>query len=378
MNSFLIYSPDSSKFELSPDHPFRPERTQMMYDLCMQYDLFDRDWINIIEPAPLTSDELLLFHAEAYLETLDAAGKSSVDENTLMAGLGTPDCPIFPDMFDRLNLVSGGTIVGMRRVMESDGRAYAFNPIGGFHHAYPDHAEGFCYINDLAVAGKLLRRDGLRFAYIDIDAHHGNGVEHGFYDDDGALVISIHQSGRTLYPGTGFETEFGTGKGRGYTINVPVPPGTDDELYLKAFFAVVPPALEAFSPDVLIIQIGTDSMHNDPLTNLSLTNNSYKRIAEELSATAVKVIATGGGGYNLDNATRGWALAWAAFNDIPLENPYAGIIGGVMGGPDIEMGDLTDRPIYITGPTKTKNTYEIDRIIEYIHAEIFPLIGAKP
>ncbi len=243
-----------------------------MYNLCKRYGLIDEPWISVVDPAPIADDLLLLFHTDRYLKALRDAGNGVITEETAMAGLGTSDNPIFPDMFEKTNHAAGGTLVGLSHVMESHGRAVAFNPIGGFHHAFPDHAEGFCYINDIAVAGKILRRAGKRFAYIDIDAHHSNGVEAGFWDDSGALIISIHQSGYTIYPGTGFENEIGSGKGRGYTINVPIPPQTDDDLYLKAFQAVVPPAVKAFAPDVILAQLGADALANDPLTNLCLTN----------------------------------------------------------------------------------------------------------
>lgn len=376
MKSFFIYSDSLSRFEYSPNHPFRPERASIMLDLCKRYGLIDEPWISLLEPEPIPDDTLLLFHTAQYLKTLAEAGRGVITEDTVLAGLGTSDNPIFPDMFEKTNCAAGGTLIGLSRVMECADRAVAFNPIGGFHHAFPDYAEGFCYINDIALAGRILRRAGKRFAYVDIDAHHGNGVEAAFQEDDGALVISIHQSGYTIYPGTGFENEIGIGKGRGYTINVPVPPQTDDDLYLKAFREIVPPAVMAFGPDVILAQLGADTLANDPLTNLCLTNNAIRTIAGEIGRLCEKVVAMGGGGYNLERATRAWTLAWAALNGIELEDPYAGMLSGVMSGPEIDGGDLSDRHIYITGPTKERNEKEIDRVIGYIKKEVFPIIGA--
>lgn len=378
MKSFFIYSDTLAHFEYSPDHPFRPERAAIMLELCKRYGLIDEPWISLVSPQPIPDDLLLLFHTERYLQTLRDAGRGVITDDTVLAGLGTSDNPIFPEMFERTNCAAGGTLVGLARVMECPERAVAFNPIGGFHHAFPDYAEGFCYVNDIAVAGKTLRRQGKRFAYIDIDAHHGNGVEAAFCEDNGALVISIHQSGYTIYPGTGFENEIGMGKGRGYTINVPVPPQTDDDLYLRAFREIVPPAVKAFAPDVILAQLGADALANDPLTNLCLTNNATRAIATEIGALSDKIVGTGGGGYNLERATRAWTLAWAALNGIELENPYAGILSGVMTGPEIDGGDLSDPHIYITGPTKERNEKEIDRVIDYIKKTVFPIIGAAP
>jgi acetoin utilization protein AcuC len=378
MKSFFIYSDTLAHFEYSQDHPFRPERAAIMLNLCRRYGLIDEPWISILSPESIPDDLLLLFHTDRYLETLKDAGHGVITDNTVMAGLGTSDNPIFPDMFEKTNCAAGGTIVGLSHVMDCPEPAVAFNPIGGFHHAFPDYAEGFCYLNDIAVAGRILRRQGKRFAYIDIDAHHGNGVEAAFSEDDGALIISIHQSGYTIYPGTGFENEIGQRRGRGYTINVPVPPQTDDDLYLRAFRAVVPPAVRAFGPDVILAQLGADSLANDPLTNLSLTNNAVRTIAKEIRPLCDKIVAMGGGGYNLEKATRAWTIAWAALNGIELENPYAGMLSGVMTGPDIDGGDLSDPHIYITGPTKERNEKEIDRVIDYIIKTVFPIIGASP
>jgi acetoin utilization protein AcuC len=377
MNSYFIYSEEGSNFEYDPDHPFRPERSLMMKDLLEKYELLNEPWIEVVPPEPIPRELLLLFHSEKYLKTLEAAGKGEVTEDTLMAGLGTNDNPIFKDMFEKSNLAAGGTLVGTRLVLEAEGKAFAFNPIGGFHHAYPDYAEGFCYINDIAIVGKMLRRDGLRFAYIDVDAHHGNGVETAFYDDDGALVISIHQSGKTLYPGTGFEDSFGEGAGEGYNINVPLLPHTDDDLYLKAFYEVVTPAVETFSPDVVLFEMGTDTMYNDPLTSLALTNNSFEAIALEVGRLSEKLIGMGGGGYNVDSTSRAWAVAWAAINGFEMENPYAGIVGGMMSGPELEGGTLLDNPRYITGPLRDKNKEELDRVLKYIKENVFPKLGVK-
>ncbi len=376
MDSFFIYSDESSHFEYSPDHPFRPERALNLKNLLEQYDLINKSWIKVVPPEPIPEEILLLFHTKNYLKVLKSASKGEITEETLRAGLGTSDNPIFKDMFNKSNLASGGTLVGTRLVLEASDRAFAFNPTGGFHHAYPDHAEGFCYINDIAVVGKMLRRDGLRFAYIDIDAHHGNGVEAAFEEDNGALVISMHQTGKTIYPWGGFEDNIGKGVGEGYNINIPLPPQTDDELFLKAFFEIVTPAVEAFAPDIVLAEMGTDTMANDPLTNMALTNNSFEMMALEIGKFSKKLVGMGGGGYNIDNASRSWAVAWAAINGIKMENPYAGILGGVMVGPEIEGGTLLDNPIYITGPTKEKNEKEVDRVIKYIHDVGFPKIGA--
>ena len=164
-------------------------------------------------------------------------------------------------------LTTGATLVGMEEVLAGRSRV-AFNGSGGLHHAMADRASGFCIYNDPAIACALIADRGLKVAYVDIDAHHGDGVQAAFYDTDRVLTVSLHQDGRTLFPGTGFADERGTGKGAGYSVNVPLPPFTDDQAYVRAFDAVVLPLVERYRPDVLVTQQGIDPHFSDPLTQI--------------------------------------------------------------------------------------------------------------
>ena len=252
--------------------------------------------------------------------------------------------------------------------------ARAFNLVGGFHHAYPDHAEGFCYVSDVGVAIARLLKQGLRVAFVDIDAHHCNGVQEPFYQDDGVLVISLHESGSTLYPWGGMETEIGEGRGRGYNVNLPLLEQTDDEVYLSAFQRVVPPLLQAFQPDLVLVEAGADTQLSDPLTHLRLTNNGYRAVMKELCRISPKLVAVGGGGYDVFRTAKCWTLGWAEMCEIEPVDEYAGLIGGRMFG---GMGGLEDPSILTRGEPKERAQAEVDRVVAQIWRTVFPLLGAQ-
>ena len=181
-------------------------------------------------------------------------------------------------------------------------------------------------MNDIVIAIKrLLARGFKRVLYIDIDAHHGNGVQDAFYDSDQVLFISLHQNGESIYPGTGFENEMGQGKGLGFTVNLPLPEYTDDETYIRAFKEIYPPLVKAFEPECVVAQIGLDTLKKDPLTNLRLTNNGFCAVMEEIRKSCPKVLALGGGGYSVPDVVRGWTLAWSILNGIHPVDHHGGM-----------------------------------------------------
>jgi acetoin utilization protein AcuC len=241
----------------------------------------------------------------------------------------------------------------------------------------PDHAEGFCYINDIAIAIRyaLGRRPDLKILYMDLDAHHANGVQHAFYKDPRVLVISLHETGRTLYPWSGYEKETGEGDGRGFTVNFPLEPETDDEVYDFAFQETVLPLARAFSPDLIVAEIGADALVSDPLTHLKLTNNSYQKALKEIMAICPKILALGGGGYDLYRTARWWTLAWSILNRVAPEDEFAGLVGGMMFGPEKEVGSLYDHPYLTKGQVKETAFQEARRVAAYIRKEIFPIHG---
>jgi acetoin utilization protein AcuC len=230
---------------------------------------------------------------------------------------GPGDNPVFEGMYEAESLKAGGALQAAEVLLRSECDV-AFNYAGGLHHAAADRASGFCVFNDPAIAIHWLLAQGLRAAYIDVDVHHGDGVQDAFYETDRVLTISLHQDGRTLFPGTGFVEEVGRGPGRGYSVNVPLPPYTDDGAYLFAFDQTVPPLLERFAPDIVVTQLGVDTHVGDPLAALALTTRGQRAVFERLARLSPRWLALGGGGYNLDVVPRAWTLAFLTMTGDPV------------------------------------------------------------
>jgi len=374
--TIFVYSDEMSWFDFGDDHPFKPERAAKTYDLCTRYGIMNHPWMKILEPEALPINLLPLFHEPVYLHLLQEAREDKVTPDMIAHGLGTLDNPIIPGIYEWSLLAAGGTLGAMDSLAREESTA-AFNPLGGFHHAMPDHAEGFCYINDIAIAVRYVlgRTPDLKIAYIDLDAHHGNGVQHAFYNDPRVLVISLHETGKTLYPWSGYENEIGEGGGKGFTVNFPLEPGTDDEVYDFAFKEIVLPLARSFSPDLIVAQIGADALVSDPLTHLKLTNNSYQRAVKEIMALCPRILALGGGGYDLYRTARCWTLAWSILNRVAPEDEFAGLVGGMMFGPEKEVGSLYDHPYHTGGDVKKNAFKEARRVAAYIRKEVFPIHG---
>ena len=370
----LIYSADLSRTEYGEAHPFRPMRAKLLLELLNRFYLIFEDNQKIVEPVPINEELLYLFHERQYVEVLKKASAGEFSMEMLWAELGTGDNPIFKGMFEFVLSVAGATYHGAQMLLD-DGVRVVFNPVGGLHHAARDHASGFCYVNDIAIAVADLLGKGKRVAYVDIDAHHGNGVQDAFYDSDKVLTISLHESGETLYPGTGFEKEIGVEEGRGYNVNIPFRAGTDDEAYLFAFEAVVPPLMERFAPDVLVAQIGGDGHKDDPLANLNLTSNSYKRVVQLMKGFSPKILALGGGGYNVFKTASLWTIAWATLCGLEPVDQYAGRVGGMMFGPEAEAGHLDDAPFVLEGAEKEACFEQARHVVSYLKKTVFPIHG---
>lgn len=318
----FIYSERYQEFDYGPGHPLRNTRLVLTYELCRAYGLLGLPTTRVIPARDATEEEVAAFHRADYVDVFRAADRGHAPPNLWDYGLGTGDNPIFPGVY-AWSLLSTGASLQAMELVDSGQVDCAFSIAGGLHHAAASRAAGFCYFNDAAVIIKHLTRQGRRVAYVDIDAHHGDGVQFGFYDTDRVLTISIHESGESLFPGTGFVEEIGRGRGIGYAVNVPLLAGSDDEVFLWAFDQVVPPLLAAFGADVVVTQLGADTHRTDPLTNLALTTAGFAEAVRRLQPLCRKWIALGGGGYNLENVPRSWTLAWAIMNrrEIPDDMP---------------------------------------------------------
>jgi acetoin utilization protein AcuC len=216
---------------------------------------------------------------------------------------------------------------------------------------------------------------GKRVLFLDVDAHHSDGVQAAFYRRADVMTVSLHESGETLFPGTGFVDELGEGEGRGYSVNVPLPAGTYDEAYLRAFHAVVPPLLGAYAPDVIVLELGMDCLAGDPLTHLRLTNNAYAEVVERVLAFDKPLVVTGGGGYHPENTARGWALAWRLFCGEEAEDPAMLGLGGVFLGTSDWHGGLRDRVLAPSAEERAEVDAKLETTIQAVREKVFPLHG---
>ncbi len=351
-------------------------RLRLTHELLKAYGIFEGKDVEFLEALPCTRDEAESVHSPEYLDALKCIDDGNLPISPGRYGLGYGDNPAFKGVYAGSMLSTGGSVQAARLV--SDGKAdAAFNIAGGLHHAMPDRASGFCYINDPAVAIRYLVNKGLKVAYVDIDAHHGDGVQAVFYDTDQVLTISIHESGRYLFPGTGFPSDMGEGRGLGYSVNLPLIPGTGDQVFTWGFSELVPPLLDAFKPDILVTQLGCDTFETDPLTHLRLTTHGFTNALKGFKQLKLPWVALGGGGYEVTNVARAWSLAFAIMAGIDLPDKL----------PDAYKKFLKEQKLSGTvlrdGPTmETKRELQLEReaaedaMLE-IKKLIFPIHGIK-
>jgi acetoin utilization protein AcuC len=296
-------------YDLGPDHPFSERSRALAADLLASasqtHDPSSIEWIRRVSPAPRSLLET--FHRPEYVEYVERAS-GFMTPILLDAG----DTPSFPGCFEEAARIVAGADQALARVMETS--RPAFHPAGGLHHARPERASGFCIFNDVAIAVARAASAGHRVAYVDIDAHHGDGVMYGFYDSGRVLDIDIHQDGRTLFPGTGFPVESGDGDGAGLKVNAPLPPLSGDEALLPLFRRLVPPLVREFRPEVIVLQHGVDGHVGDALAQLQYTPPAYAEIDATMLALAREVaggrlLVTGGGGYRPSAVSRVLARA---------------------------------------------------------------------
>jgi acetoin utilization protein AcuC len=263
--------------------------------------------------------------------------------------------------------VAGASIVCAEQVVS--GRAErAFNPSGGLHHAMPSRASGFCHVNDGVLAIQTLVEAGKRVAYVDIDAHHGDGVEHAFYGDADVLTISVHQTGRSIFPGTGFRNDLGEGTGLGHCVNVPLLPGAGDDAYERTFQRIVLPLVRTFQPDVLVTQLGSDAIVGDIVASLRLSLRGYERCLEGFRSLDLPWVALGGGGYDVSNVVRAWTLAWGTMLDesLPDEIPPAWLTEAV--AYDVVASRLRGPDGFTSSPDPVLR--DLDQTLDYLEKHV--------
>ena len=311
----FVYDDRMAAHTLSDTHPMKPARLRYARRLLDGYGAFDDERSAVVGAREATKAELRLFHTADYVDGVESVGAGRAGVNPADFNFGPGDNPAYPGIYEAAALSTGASVVAAEALIAGDADV-AFNISGGLHHAMPNHAYGFCVFNDPVIAIHKFLQAGMRVAYVDIDCHHGDGVQHAFYHTDRVLTISIHESGAFLFPGTGFAQETGAGVGRGYSVNVPLYPYTSDEVYLWAFRQTVIPLLERFRPDALVTQLGIDSHYRDPITHLALTVQGFAEAVSEFARLSpARWLALGGGGYDLQAVARAWTLAYGVMSD---------------------------------------------------------------
>jgi acetoin utilization protein AcuC len=351
------------------------ERLGLTWRLMEAYGLTGLAGVVVKAPDLAAESELLRFHTEEYLAVLKAANTGRAPAAVVCRyGLGPGDNPVFPGLWEAARLAAGGSLLAARLVGSAE-VSRAFHFAGGLHHAMPDRASGFCYVNDAVLAILHLRARGLRVAYIDIDAHHGDGVQAAFYSDPNVLTISTHERGDRLFPGTGFVEEMGEGEGRGYSVNLPLDVLTDSTAYLAAFEAVVPPLVRAFRPDVVVAQLGIDSHRTDPLTHLALDVQGFTRAVALIAELAPRLVALGGGGYELGNVARAWTAAWAVMAGVELPDELPTPFVDHAARHRVRARTLSDPPAAMDEDRSRLVREYASRQVDAIQRLIFPLHG---
>lgn len=314
----VIFHPDYLAYDFGSEHPFSPVRLEMVVELLEALG----EPVDFVEPPLARREEILWVHAERFVRRVEAASRGEDPGDLMQYGLGTGDTPVFPEMDRAARRLVGGTLEAARRIASGSAKR-VLQLGGGLHHAQYDRASGFCVYNDLAVAIRYFLDQGLRVAYLDIDVHHGDGVQWIFYDEPRVLTLSLHESGRYLFPGTGHVHELGRGAAVGTKLNLPLEPFTEDQSWLLAFETVAPRALAWFRPDVIVLQAGADAHYMDPLADLLLTTQGYlqafSRVLEYAEAFAGgRLLVTLGGGYSLDATPRVWTLLYHMIQGKPI------------------------------------------------------------
>ena len=386
MNAVVVWDEALLGYDLG-DHPLDPVRVELTMALARELGVLDRPGVRMVTPLDTDDATLELVHDADYI----AAVKEAPNDPFFRGyGLNTPDNPVFPRMHEASARVVGATLAAAEAVWRGDA-PHAVSIAGGLHHAMPGRASGFCVYNDPAIAiARLLDLGADRIAYVDVDVHHGDGVQEIFYDDPRVLTISLHQTPLTLFPGTGFADETGGPSASGTAVNVALPPGCGDAGWLRAFHAVVPSVLRAFRPTLLFTQCGADTHRLDPLADLRLTVDgqraSYlalRELADELCDS--RWVATGGGGYALVEAVpRAWTHLLAAATGEALSpatlTPPGWRALAKERRPEREVPlRLTDdaEPVYRSWEPSGEPD-AVDRAIVATRKAVFPLHGLDP
>ncbi len=370
----LIYSRRFSEYSYGECHPFKVDRYRLCYEMLGECRLLAHERVRQVE-CPRVDEELLFdFHRRDYIETLKQFSADDQQRANFFYGLGDVENPVFKGLYDWALLMCGGSVEAVRQVMDEGCRA-AFSMAGGWHHAHCARAAGFSYVNDAVIAIHQLLRRGLRVVYVDIDAHHGDGVQEAFYATDRVMTISIHENGKDFFPYSGFVDELGSGAGYGYSINVPLAPHSDDLIFEQACRRVVQPLLEAFKPDVLVTQMGADPLRTDPLTRLEYTTAFMEYAARLFLGCGVPWVALGGGGYDRLNVARAWTLLWSTMTGLAVEDELSAAMQEIIRRGGDECRYLRDAPHLSSPDDFARAEQALEKSVSFLERQVFPLHG---
>jgi acetoin utilization protein AcuC len=384
----VVFEPSLTEYDFGPAHPMSPVRVDLTMRLAADLGVTGGAGLRLVGAPLATLDQIATVHDERLIEAVERCGRTNRPDE--LVGLGTDDNPVFPGMHEAAAHVVGASLEAFRQVWSGDS-LHSANVTGGLHHAMRDRASGFCVYNDVAIGIQWLLDQGAeRVAYVDVDVHHGDGVEQIFWDDPRVLTVSLHETGQMLFPGTGFPEDLGGEGAEGTAVNVALPPGTADAGWLRAFHAVVPDLVREFAPDVLVTQHGCDSHAADPLAHLMLTVDGQRAAYLALHDLAHETaggrwVVTGGGGYALvEVVPRAWTHLLAIVGGSPLdpltETPeswraFARARTGVL-----PPSALTDgrTPGYRPWSDGYDPDTWLDRAVHATRSAVFPLHGLDP
>jgi acetoin utilization protein AcuC len=378
-------------YDFGPDHPLAPVRVELTIELSRALGLLAGPGVSVQPAEPATDAELELIHDPAYIAALRLAGLGRLPAaRAQLFVLGTADDPVFPGMHEASALVAGATLAAARAVWAGTA-AHGASIAGGLHHAMRARASGFCVYNDPAIAiAWLLDAGATRIAYVDIDVHHGDGVQAAFYDDPRVLTISLHETPALLFPGTGLPSETGGPSAPGSAVNVALPGGTGDAGWLRAFHAVVPPLLAAFEPQILVSQHGCDTHRLDPLADLALTIDGQRAAHAAIHQLAHaraggRWLLTGGGGYELVQVVpRTWTHLLAEASGAPVDpltptpQAWRDYVRQRTGRAAPELMTEGAEPSYLSFEAGYDPADPVDQAIRATRSAVFPEHGLAP
>ncbi len=372
------YSDELLNYEFREDHPLKPDRLKLTYLLSEQLGLIDK--VNHLNATIASREILEMYHPPEFIDAVIQAGESNTPNYRY--GLGTMDNPIFPGIYDAAARYVGATIDAAKEIEKGASNAFVIS--GGLHHAQRMQASGFCIFNDVVLAIMHIQKNiPCKVLYIDIDAHHGDGVQNAFYRSKDVLTISMHQTGKTLFPGTGFVHESGGGDAIGYSVNIPVIPGASSEEMIEVLNEVIVPLFESYRPDLLVTQLGVDGHYMDPLAHLAYSSHGYETVLKKLRNIASDIckvgwLAVGGGGYHPVNVARLWSLFLAIMLDekVPQDFPEEFINAAeAMGYTNFPEGMRDETDVVAQYFSREEVRLDLDRVIRRVKETIFPYHG---